>query len=174
MRGASPALLAADGEEEKSSDGKDITYEDDRGFRDSGRFSIYKTIIPTMQREPLRLLIGCLEGDVMKYSNEIRGKEQPHFHDVFLQVLCLTGVAGLLLVLAFCVLLGRRVIRVIYSGAPMTVSVLALMCVGVFAYNIVEIGLFTTSNVASIAAYIAAGAVLAYTYEQEESRKNPE
>ena len=76
--------------------------------------------------------------------------------------------------LAFCVLLGRRVIRVIYSGAPMTVSVLALMCVGVFAYNIVEIGLFTTSNVASIAAYIAAGAVLAYTYEQEESRKNPE
>lgn len=174
MRGASPALLAADGEEEKSSDGKDITYEDDRGFRDSGRFSIYKTIIPTMQREPLRLLIGCLEGDVMKYSNEIRGNEQPHFHDVFLQVLCLTGVAGLLLVLAFCVLLGRRVIRVIYSGAPMTVSVLALMCVGVFAYNIVEIGLFTTSNVASIAAYIAAGAVLAYTYEQEESRKNPE
>ena len=174
LRGASPALLAADGEEEKSSDGKDITYEDDRGFRDSGRFSIYKTIIPTMQREPLRLLIGCLEGDVMKYSNEIRGKEQPHFHDVFLQVLCLTGVAGLLLVLAFCVLLGRRVIRVIYSGAPMTVSVLALMCVGVFAYNIVEIGLFTTSNVASIAAYIAAGAVLAYTYEQEESRKNPE
>lgn len=167
----SPALLAADSGEEKSSDGKDITYEDSRGFRDSGRFAIYKSIIHTMQREPLRLLIGCFEGDVMKYSNEVLDRNQPHFHDVFLQVLCLTGIPGLLLVLAFCVLLGRRVIRVIYSDAPMTVSILALMCVGVFAYNIVEIGLFTTSTVPSVAAYIAAGAVLAYTYEQEETIK---
>ena len=157
----------------KDREGIEIIYEDNRGFGDSGRIPIYKTIIPTMQREPLRLLIGCLNNDAMKYTNEILGNEILNFHNTFLQVLCLTGVPGLLLVLALCVLLGRRVIRVIYSDAPVTISILALMLVGIFSYNMLEVNLFYIMDVSTFAAYTAAGAVLAHTYERDEGTKNP-
>lgn len=158
----------------KDREGIEIVYEDNRGFGDSGRLAIYKTIIPTMQREPLRLLIGCLNKDAMKYTSEILGKEILNFHNTFLQVLCLTGVPGLLLVLALCVLLGRRVLRVIYSDAPVTISILALMLVGIFSYNMLEVNLFYIMDVSTYAAYTAAGAVLAYTYERDEGTRNPE
>lgn len=162
-QGASPALLASDGASKGSGSG--ITYEDHRGFDDSGRIEIFKTIIPTMQRDPLRLLIGCLEKDAMKYTDEILGKSILNFHNTFLQILCLTGVIGLGLVLLFCVLLGRRVIWIIYSDAPVTISILALMLVGILTYNLLEADLFISSDAACFVAYAAAGAVLAYSYE---------
>ncbi len=171
-QGASPAPLASDGASKGSGSG--ITYEDHRGFDDSGRIEIFKTIIPTMQNDPMRLLIGCLEKDAMKYTDETLGKSILNFHNTFLQILCLTGVIGLGLVLLFCVLLGRRVIRIIYSDAPVTISILALMLVGVLFYNMLEADLFISSDVACFAAYIAAGAVLAYTYEHDEAAKKTE
>lgn len=166
---ASPALLASDGASKGSGSG--ITYEDHRGFDDSGRIEIFKTIIPTMQNDPMRLLIGCLDKNAMQYTEEILSRDVLNFHNTFLQILCLTGVIGLLLVLAFCVLLGRRVLRVIYSNAPMTVSVLALMLVGVLSYNMLEADLFLSSDAACFAAYAAAGAVLAHS--DEHHRRKP-
>ena len=170
--GASLALLASDGVSKDNGSG--ITYEDHRGFDDSGRIEIFKTIIPTMQNEPLRLLIGCLDKNAMQYTEEILSRDVLNFHNTFLQILCLTGAIGLLLVLAFCVLLVRRVLRVLYSDAPMTVSVLALMLVGILSYNMLEVDLFLMSDAACFAAFAAAGAVLAYTYERGEGTKNPE
>ena len=127
-----------------------------------------------MQRDPLRLLTGCLDKNAMQYTNEILEKDTINFHNTFLQILCMTGLVGLGLVLAFCVLLGRRVVRVLYSDAPMTVSVLALMLVGILSYNMLEVDLFLMSDAACFAAFAAAGAVLAYTYERGEGTKNPE
>lgn len=165
-----PRMLQTEDEDNREK----VNYVYNRGFGDSGRLPIYKTFIPSMQQEPLRLLIGCLEKDSMKYTSEMLGKEIVNFHDTFLQILCETGIIGLGLVLAFCVLLGRRVIRVLYSDAPVTVSILALMLVGILTYNILEVDLFLTSDVACFAAYIAAGAVLAYTYEHDEAAKKAE
>lgn len=162
----SPRILQTEDDDNREK----VNYVYDRGFGDSGRLPIYKTFIPTMQRDPKRLLIGCLDKDAMKYTDEILGKDIINFHNTFLQILCETGVIGLGLALAFLVLVGRRVIRIIYSDAPVTVSILALMLAGIVTYNILEVDLFLTSDAACFAAYTAAGAVLAYFYEHCEKQ----
>lgn len=141
---------------------------DNRGISDSGRIAIYKSIIPTMQQEPLRLLRGCLCQDVMKISNTVLPKVKPHFHNTFLQLFCLTGLPGLLLILAFCGLLAVRIIRLFFSGAPLAVKSLTLILIGSFIYNMLEVSLFVAADTRAFVAYIVAGAVLAYSYEMRE------
>lgn len=142
--------------------------EDNRGLNDSGRIDIFKSIVPTMQQEPLRLLRGCLCQDVMKISNTVLPKIKPHFHNTFLQLFCLTGLPGLALILAFCWLLAVRILRLFFSNAPIEVKALTLILIGSFLYNLLEVSLFVAADTRAFTAYIVAGAVLAYSYEGEE------
>ena len=141
---------------------------DDRGFNASGRLEIYKSIIPTMRQEPLRLLRGCLCKDVMKIANPLLPNFKPHFHNTFLQALCLTGLPGLLLILVFCGLLAVRIIRLFFSEAPVEVKSLTLVLIGSFIYNMLEVSLFFAADTRAFVAYIVAGAVLAYSHEGEQ------
>ena len=147
---------------------EDNMYIDKRGFEDSGRIAIFKSIIPTMQQEPLRLLRGCLCLDVMKISNTVLPKVKPHFHNTFLQLFCLTGLPGLVLILAFCALLAVRILRLFFSDAPIDIKALTLILIGSFMYNLLEVSLFVAADTRAFTAYIVAGAVLACSYEAEE------
>ena len=142
-------------------------YSDKRGFSDTGRFTIYRTIIPTMQQEPLRLVRGCLCMDVMKIAHQYLINKDPHFHNTFLQVLCITGIPGLLLILALCVLLAIRIIRLFFSAAPLEIKALTLILIGLFLYNMLEVSLFVAADTRAFVAYILAGAVIAYDKEQK-------
>ena len=152
-------------ETQSRSTAEDNMYIDTRGFGDSGRIAIYKSIIPTMQQEPLRLLRGCLCLDVMKISNTVLPKVKPHFHNTFLQLFCLTGLPGLVLILAFCGLLAVRILRLFFSDAPIEVKALTLILIGTFSYNLLEVSLFVAADPRAFTAYIVAGAVLAYDNE---------
>lgn len=149
---------------------QDNMYIDNRGLEDSGRIAIFKSIIPTMQQEPLRLLRGCLCLDVMKISNTVLPKIKPHFHNTFLQLFCLTGLPGLVLILAFCGLLAVRILRLIFSDAPLEVKALTLILIGSFAYNLLEVSLFVAADTRAFTAYIVAGAVMAYDNEMRPRR----
>ena len=140
-------------------------YSDNRGFSDSGRLAIYKTIVPTMQQEPLRLLRGCLCVDVMKIANPLLPTPVPHYHNTFLQVLCIAGLPGLLLTLLICVLLAVKVIRLFFSDAPLEIKALTLLLIGLFIYNMLEVSLFVAADTRAFTAYIVAGAVIAYGNE---------
>ena len=142
-------------------------YSDKRGFSDTGRFTIYRAIIPTMQQEPLRLVRGCLCMDVMKIAHQYLINKDPHFHNTFLQVLCITGLPGLLLILALCVLLAIRIIRLFFSAAPLEIKALTLILIGLFLYNMLEVSLFVAADTRAFIAYIVAGAVIAYDKEQK-------
>ena len=137
-------------------------YSDNRGFSDSGRLAIYKTIVPTMRQEPLRLLRGCLCVDVMKIANPLLSTPVPHYHNTFLQVLCIAGLPGLLLTLLICVLLAVKVIRLFFSDAPLEIKALTLLLIGLFIYNMLEVSLFVAADTRAFTAYIVAGAVIAY------------
>ena len=140
-------------------------YSDERGFSDSGRFAIYKTIVPTMRQEPVRLLRGCLSLDVMKIANTHLSTPFPHYHNTFLQVLCIAGLPGLLLTLLFCVLLAGKIIRLLFSPVPLEIKALTILLIGLFIYNMLEVSLFVAADTRAFTAYIVAGAVIAYGNE---------
>lgn len=169
------AQLAAGGNQEKAGEKslaeEENMYIDNRGFEDTGRIPTYKSIIPTMQREPLRLLRGCLSPDVMSISNTVLSRPKAHMRNTFLQILCLTGLPGFLLILAFCALLAIRIIRLFFSDAPLTIKTMTLLLIGSFSYNMLEVSLFVRNESAAFLAYIVAGAVLAYSYEAKADRK---
>ena len=158
MRRASAELLDLEVEE-------DTMYVDKRALSDSGRFEIYKSVIPTFRQEPMRLVRGCLWRDVMSVSNTVLLAAYAHLHNTYLQVLVFTGIPGFLLVLIFSALLALAILRLLFSDAPMRVKALTLILIGSFFYNLLEISLFVSADTRAFTAYIIAGAVLAYSRE---------
>ena len=140
-------------------------YVDKRALSDSGRFEIYRSVIPTFRQEPMRLVRGCLWRDVMSVSNTVLLAAYAHLHNTYLQVLVFTGIPGFLLVLIFSALLALAILRLLFSDAPMRVKALTLILIGSFFYNLLEISLFVSADTRAFTAYIIAGAVLAYSRE---------
>ena len=166
VRRASAELLDLEVEE-------DTMYVDKRALSDSGRFEIYKSVIPTFRQEPMRLVRGCLWRDVMSVSNTVLLAAYAHLHNTYLQVLVFTGIPGFLLVLIFSALLALAILRLLFSDAPMRVKALTLILIGSFFYNLLEISLFVSADTRAFTAYIIAGAVLAYSREIGHARAVP-
>lgn len=164
---------AAEEADSENSDSKALSEEEvierlgNRAFNDSGRLRIYKTIIPTIKQEPLRVLRGCLCPDVMRVANTVLPNYQPHFHNSFLQLFSITGLPGLVLILVFCVLLAIRAVKLYLAQTPMSVKIPALMLVGIALYNMLDTDLFVCADMPSFAAYIIAGYLLSCSYEQD-------
>ncbi len=178
IRTASDALVSATAEQQESSgeetaetastvETTESTYVDDRGLDDSSRFRIFSSIVPTMEREPMRLLRGALAGDVMSVANEVWNYSYSHFHNSYLQVLGLTGLPGLGLILAFTVLLVIKIVRLYFSRGPLSMKILSMVLVGSFTYNLLETSLFVWMELRGVIFYILAGALLAYFRDME-------
>lgn len=159
--------LSSETDESDSSQDDDI-FKDERGFEDSGRLPIYKAGIISLKDEPARLFRGCLYDDVMKTSWPYLTKEYAHMHNSYLEVLHLVGLPGLLLVIAFTVLLVIRAVRLLFSEsekADMAVKSLVLFLPGYFIYNMLETSMFIYQDFRSISLFLIAGAVIAYSHE---------
>lgn len=168
---ATPAASPDAGSEQNSENTETASnpyiYQDYRGLDDSGRFEVYKSIIPTIQREPLRLLRGCKYQDVMSVANTVLKNYKVHFHNTFLQSLAFTGLPGLILCLAFCILLSVKIIRLYFSPAPFELKALSMILVGSLIYNMLEVSLFYYTDIRTNIFYLIAGAVLAWFRDRE-------
>ena len=158
-------------ESQESGSQDDSTYVDERGLSDSGRFLIYKGVLVTMEMEPARILRGCLYQDIMEYIGLVWVDSITHFHNTFLQVLVFTGLPGLLLVLAFCILLAIKVIKLYFSQAPLTLKILSMVLACSISYNMLEVSLFIGMDTRIAPFCLIAGAVLAYFRDMEEDRE---
>lgn len=141
---------------------------------DSGRLDIFRSAITTLQREPLRLLRGCLTKNVMSIANQVLPRAKVHFHNTYLQVLIFAGLPGLLLVLGFCVFLLWRMLRIFFSReAAFSLKLLVIPLAGSLLYNMLEVDLFFDADVRTLSFYLLAGILLSYYYEfwPEEKRR---
>ena len=167
-----------DSYKENTKDGQN--FEDVRDLRTSitnvsRRSDIYKSAIPAIRDEPLRLLIGKYSSKVMDGPRRYLEFPYFHMHNFLLQTLMLTGVIGFLLAAAFSLLLAVRMIRLFFSTDPravLDIKLLTLPVSGILIYGMFETILFTQSaddraftDFRELFFFLLAGIVLAYSYE---------
>jgi len=147
----------------------------------SYRSEIYATFLPTLRADPIRILRGCYSDKVMDIPRAILGLPFFHMHNFLLQVFMLTGLPGFLLVLAFTVLLVRRMILLFFSrSVPLCEKLLTLPLTGMFLYSMFETLIFTdsadarslTTDIRELMFFLLAGIVLAYSYEYFPAKRH--
>lgn len=162
----STAYLSSFVEAGSETEESDDIFKDNRGFKDSGRLPIYKVGITSMKDDPARLFRGCLMDSVMKTTRPYLERDFAHMHNSYLQVLHMAGIPGLLLAIAFTVLLAIHGLRLFFSEsekADLAVKCLVLFLPGYFIYNMLETSMFVYQDFRSISLFLIAGAIVAYS-----------
>jgi len=155
----SPAVLAAQTDEDRSSDEKDMSdpdggyHPDSRDYLESGRKQIFWSALKSLQLEPKRLLIGSGYYHVTDISHQLIAEQVKHFHNTFLQVINEFGIIGLLLVLWFFwrILMAAFRLTVILSGSVSSGDqMLVLVPLMLMFYFMLEVGIFAIIDMANI------------------------
>ncbi|MBQ9250898.1 MAG: O-antigen ligase family protein [Oscillospiraceae bacterium] len=133
----------------------------------SKRLEIYRCAFLTIREDPLILLRGCLSKDSMGVTNALlqRKSPVPHFHNFLLQILILTGLPGLALALSFCVLVLRKLLRLLFAGEtqiPNSVKVLALSPIASLTYGMFEACFFTDIDIRPLFFFLIGGMALGF------------
>ena len=144
-----------------------------------GRNLVWKCVISLLHMQPERLLHGSLDNEYMTMINIFISATDPgaivaNTHNFFLETLMLTGLPGLLLALAFTLILVWRMVRVFFAaGAELSVKLLTLPLATVLLKNMGETTLLRYDDITNYVFFLAAGAFLAFSYElfPEKSRK---
>ncbi len=142
----------------------------------TGRTAIYQTVIPVLEARPQTLWIGTAREDFMKLPNEIllaqSGKDKiaqaNHMHNLFLQVLLITGLPGLLLVIVFVVILAVQSFRLFFLGkeeAPLPMKALVVLPCVLLLNCMLEPYVFVENNLVNLIFFFSSGAVMIYAKE---------
>jgi len=131
----------------------------------SKRLEIYRCAFLTIREHPSILLRGCLSKDSMGVTNAILQRKNivPHFHNFLLQTLILTGLPGLALVLAFCVLTAVKALRLLFARderVGMDARALSLIVFAPPVYCLFEACLFTDIDVRPLFFFVVCGMLL--------------
>jgi len=172
--------------DEYMSDGYKLRTKDGQNFEDrrdlktsianvSNRGEIYASVVPTFKAEPLRLLVGKYSSKLMDVPRLFLSYPYYHMHNFLLQTLLLAGLPGMLLALAFTVMMVIRMLKLFFSRLPdvsMAIKMLTLPLSGIFVYGMFEIILFTASaderaitDFRELCFFLLAGIFLGYYYE---------
>lgn len=142
----------------------------------TGRDWIYRSAFVTIRENPSILLTGTLTKDTTEIATDYlreHGRYKPdreldHFQNFLLQVMVLTGLPGLLLVLAVCVLLARSALRLFFcepERVPIFVQTLMLPVLGAMIYGMFEITYFTNADHCSLMFYLMGGMMTGWYYD---------
>ena len=126
----------------------DVTEEyhgDNREYLESGRKQIFWSALKSLEKEPIRLLIGCSYEHKMDVSHELIQEWAHHFHNMFLEIINLFGIPGLLLVLWFYWILMKAIWRIVFlegvSDCPKQLLFIPILVIS--GYYMLEAGIFT-------------------------------
>ena len=138
----------------------------------SERTYIWKAGFSAIKRDPSIALFGTLKEQLMIPVNSILAEEgiesKEHMHNGFMQLLMLTGIPGLLPVLIWTIIIIIKMMKVWFKK-PGEVQIEAKMYVvplaGIFIYELMEVHVFSDSDIFAKVFYLIAGIFLAYYRE---------
>ena len=148
-------------------------WSDRGGTADGGRLGLWRGGLKSLMMEPRRLLFGCETDSLMAYYNSGDVKETPHLHNSVLQVLNHTGLIGLGLAAAFCVLVLSR--GWILSRLPDThcsagEKLLVLPVISQLCFYQLESGLFSFADFRVFAFFFFSGILVGTEREKVQER----
>lgn len=165
---ASPAATPAAGFD--MTDSRDVS----SNLTLTGRTDIWAAVVPAVRDDPSILLFGQRQRDTMTFINDYlkshnpRVDYKPHMHNMFMQVLMLMGLPGLLIVLAWTVLLVVKMIKVFFSSRPeigMMIKTLTIAPAGILVYNLAEVFGFAGAHLIGNCFFLLAGIFLGFYYD---------
>ena len=140
----------------------------------SGRTIIWHSSIVSAFREPIIIFRGLLSKQIgPTYKNVMSelypGANYPDaMHNSFLQVFMVSGLPGLILIVAWTVLLIIKMVKIFYSKRKdigIEVKILTLPIASLFVVSLAESLLFFSFDVSGIVFYLCAGVFLGYYYD---------
>lgn len=142
----------------------------------TGRTDIWKSGFIAMRRDPSILEYGSLSDELMNPVNRILKeeinpavkKDKPHMHNMFLQILMLTGIPGLLLTGVWIVSMVSKMIRFFFldpDNKLIAVQYLTIPISGVIIWHLAEAGIFTKTDVFGKVFFFLCGILVSYYYD---------
>ena len=140
-----------------------------------GRVVVWKSMYNVLKSEPSRLLFGDVTSDYMSDINRAISQTDPsavvrHTHNYLIETLFLTGIPGLLLMIAFSVILVVRMVKVFFSpDAGLFPKLLTIPLAANLLKGMGEATLIfhdsVDNDITNYIFFLAAGIFLAYSYE---------
>ncbi len=129
------------------------------------RIRIWESALGTIKTNPSVLLFGESKAEFTDISNKLIEYPVKHYHNMFLNVLMLTGLPGLLIVLVFLYCLIKKIVLVVSSDTDTVTTaekVLALPLIGLIGFGATfEVLLFTETDIRAFTFFFVAGVLLA-------------
>ena len=170
---ATPVMLSFPVRTLSASD-TEIPFQDPRSLtNDSQRFLIYKTVPEIFRQEPMRLLRGCFFDERLSISNPLLPENKTMLHDSWLEILNYMGIPGLLLFLAFTVLVLKDCFKLYFSTVPehtTAIKSLVLPVLAGFSFSILESFLWFRTDFMTLSCYLFIGFVIAEVRESCAAR----
>lgn len=124
------------------------------------RIEIWEVGFQLLQEKPLRFLIGDQRTTVRFQIAEKMGVFLTHMHNSYMEVLMTGGIAAVLIMAAFNILLFYRCVRLFFrKQAPLALKMLTLPLIGLLIHAVTENYIFT-EELQSMLFFLLAGMVV--------------
>ena len=140
----------------------------------SGRTITWKSGLIALKQHPIICIRGGLTNVFMDTVNKIRSGlidatyDASHMHNMFFEVLMITGIPGLLLILLWTILMVKTMLKVYFDkskGISLAIKALTIPIAGIFVFNLTEVAIFGNLPVNGICFFIIAGIFVGYYYD---------
>ena len=144
----------------------------------SGRVPIWESGIVSIIRDPMIAVKGLLSKQVAPTFNSVKAeisadkRYQINMHNSFLEVLMVSGIPGLVLILAWTIVLVSKMVKLfLCKAADVAIKLLILPIVTLFIVSQMEVLLFGWLDISSMVFCLCVGAFLGFYYDIYPAKK---
>lgn len=133
----------------------------------SERTFVWQAGFKAAEERPAILLMGSPRDSMMELPNKYArglygiGRDHEHMHNFLMQTIMLTGIPGLMLAAAFCLLITVKLVKLFFDRkVNVEAKMLLIPAAGLMVQGLFEAGLFTAIDMRAVYFFLFAGIVV--------------